>query len=133
MKAYLSLVETSKWRHAWPLHHLQLPQQGSRHLSGVFGVIIMPFGPVSEVRAGHQVLLQNVTVHVGIHVSLKLSSPVPAALMQPQTMMLPHPYMTVGKKQFSHYSSPGHRHTCWTPSEPHNFILVSSDHRTWFQ
>jgi len=37
----------------WPLHHLhlQLPQQGSCHLAGVFGVVIMPFGPVSEGRA----------------------------------------------------------------------------------
>ncbi len=31
------------WRHTWPLHHLhlQLHQQGSCHLGGVFGVIIM--------------------------------------------------------------------------------------------
>ncbi len=30
------------WRHTWPLHHLhlQLHQQGSSHLDGVFGVVI---------------------------------------------------------------------------------------------
>ncbi len=32
--------------------------------------------------------------------SMNRSSPVPAALMQPQTMMLPPPCMTVGKAQF---------------------------------
>ncbi len=56
------------------------------------------------------------------------SSPVPAALMQPQTMMLPSPCLTVGKAHFSWYSSPGRHHTCWTPSESNKFILVSSDH-----
>ncbi len=65
--------------------------------------------------------------------SMNRSSPVPAALMQPQTMMLPAPCLTVGKAQFSWYSSPGCHHTCWKPSEPNKFILVSSDHRTWFQ
>ncbi len=65
--------------------------------------------------------------------SMNRSSPVPAALMQPQTMMLPPPCLTVGKTQFSWYSSPGCRHTCWTPSEPNKFTLDSSDHRTWFQ
>ena len=44
--------------------------------------------------------------------SMNCSSPVLAALMQPQTMTLP------GRL---------------TPSEPNMFILVSSDHRTWFQ
>ncbi len=62
--------------------------------------------------------------------SMNRSSPVPAALMQPQTMMLPPPCLIVGKAQFSWYSSPGHRHTCWTPSESNKFILDSSDHRT---
>ncbi len=65
--------------------------------------------------------------------SMNRSSPVPAVVMQPQTMMLPPPCLTVGKTQFSWYSSPGHRHTCWTTSEPNKFIWVSSDHRTWFQ
>ncbi len=69
-----------------------------------------------------------------IHVSLnELQLPVPAALMQPQTMMLPPPCLTVGKAQFSWYSSPGRCHTCWTPSESNKFTLDSSDHRTWFQ
>ncbi len=65
--------------------------------------------------------------------SMNHSSPVPAVVMQPQTMMLPPPCLTVGKAQFSWYSSPGRRHTCWTPSESNKFTLDSSDHRTWFQ
>ncbi len=64
--------------------------------------------------------------------SMNRSSPVPAVVMQPQTMMLP-PHLTVGKAQFSWYSSTGHRHTCWTPSESNKFTLDSSNHRTWFQ
>ncbi len=48
-------------------------------------------------------------------------------------MTLPPPCLTVGKTHLSLYSSPGCRHTCLTPSEPYQFILVSSDHRTWFQ
>ncbi len=62
--------------------------------------------------------------------SMNCSTPVPAALMQ--TMTLPPPYLTVGKTHLSLYSSPGCRHTRLTPSEPNKFILVSSDHRTWF-
>ncbi len=65
--------------------------------------------------------------------SMNCSSPVPAALMLPQTMTLSPPCLTVGKTHLSLYSSPGCRHTCLTPSEPNKFILVSSDHRTWFQ
>ncbi len=65
--------------------------------------------------------------------SMNCSSPVPAVVMQPQTMMLPPPCFTVGKAQFYLYSSRGHRHTCWTPSESNKFLLDSSDHRTWFQ
>uniref|UniRef100_A0A672M8H2 [histone H3]-lysine(4) N-methyltransferase n=1 Tax=Sinocyclocheilus grahami TaxID=75366 RepID=A0A672M8H2_SINGR len=61
--------------------------------------------------------------------SMKCSSPVPATLMQPQTMTLPPPCLTVGKTHLSLYSSPGCRHTRLTPSEPNKFILVSSDHR----
>ncbi len=62
--------------------------------------------------------------------SMKCSSP--AALMQPQTMTLPAPCLTVGKIHLSLYSSPGCRHTHLTPSEPNKFILVSSDPRIWF-
>ncbi len=65
--------------------------------------------------------------------SMNCCSPVPAALMQPQTMTLPPPCLTVGKTHLSLYSSPGCRHTRLTPSEPNKFILVSSDHSTWFQ
>ncbi len=65
--------------------------------------------------------------------SMNCSSPVPAALMQPPTMTLSPPCLTVGKTHLFLYSSPGYRHTRLTPSEPNKFVLVSSDHRTWFQ
>ncbi len=55
------------WRHTWPLHHLHLQQQGSCHLGGVFGVVMLEN---SFLKGGHHLLLQNVTGHVGIHVSL---------------------------------------------------------------
>ncbi len=64
--------------------------------------------------------------------SMNCSSPVPAALVQLQTTTLPPPCLTVGKTHLSLYSSPGCRHTCLALSEPNKFILVSSDHRTWF-
>ncbi len=45
-----------------------------------------------------------------IHVSLNEPQLlVPAVVMQPQTTMLPPPCLTVGKAQFSWYSSPGRR------------------------
>ncbi len=65
--------------------------------------------------------------------SMNCSSPVLTALMQPQTMTLPPPCLTVGKTHLSLFTSPGCHHTCLTPSEPTTFILVSSDHMTWFQ
>ncbi len=34
-------------------------------------------------------------------------------LMQPQTMMLPPPCLTVGKAQFYWYFQPVRRHQCW--------------------
>ncbi len=55
--------------------------------------------------------------------SMNCSSPVPAALMQPQTMTLPPPCLSVGKTHLSLYSSPGCRHTRLTPSEPNKFYL----------
>ncbi len=64
---------------------------------------------------------------------INCSSRVPVVLMQPQTMTLPPPRLTVGKKHLSLYSSPGCLHTRLTPSEPNKCILVSSDHRIWFQ
>ncbi len=69
----------------------------------------------------------------GIMLCFSMSQYMSAALMQPQTMTLPPPCLTVGKTNLSLYSSPGCRHTRLTPSEPNKFILVSSDHRTWFQ
>ncbi len=65
--------------------------------------------------------------------SMNYSTPVPAALMQPQTMTLPPPCLTVGNTHLSLYSSLGCRHTSLPPSEPNTFILVLSNHRTWFQ
>ncbi len=61
--------------------------------------------------------------------SMNCSSPLPAALMQPQTITLPPPCLTVGKTHLSLYSSPDCSHTRLTSSEPNKFILVSSDHR----
>ncbi len=90
----------------------------------------LQFGTVSEGRASSSASECHSTCWIP---SMNHSSPVPAVLMQPQTMMLPPPCLTVGKAQFSWYSSPGRRHTCWTPSESNKFTLVSSDHRTWFQ
>ncbi len=55
---------------------------------------------------------------------MNCSSPVPAALMQPQTMTLLPPCLTVGKTHLSLYSSPGCRHTHLTPSEPNKFIFI---------
>ncbi len=122
------------WRHTWPLHHhhLQLHQQRSCHLGGVFRVVVMLEN--SFWREGiifcfrmSQYMLES------MFPSVNRSSPVPAVVMQPQTMMLPPPCLTVGKAQFSWYSSPERHHTCWTPSESNKFNLDSSDHRTWFQ
>ncbi len=59
--------------------------------------------------------------------SMNCSSPVPEALMQPQTTTLPPPCLTVGKTHFSLYSSPGCRHTPLTPSEPKS---LSWSHQT---
>ena len=61
------------------------------------------------------------------------SSPVLVALMQPQTMTLPPPWLTVCKTHLYLYSSPGCHHTMLRASEPNKFILVSSDHCTGFQ
>ncbi len=54
--------------------------------------------------------------------SMNCSSPVPAALMQPQTKTLPPPCLTVGKTHLSLYSSP-----CWHHL---NQISLSWSHQT---
>ncbi len=60
------------------------------------------------LKGGHHVLLQNVTVHVGIHVSLNEPQlPSTSSTHAARTMMLPPPCLIVGKIQFSWYSSPG--------------------------
>ena len=65
--------------------------------------------------------------------SMKCNPPKPAALIQPQTMTFPPPFLTVGMTHLSLYSSHGRRYTCLKPSEPNKLILISSDHKTWFQ
>ncbi len=93
------------WRHAWPVHHLypQLLSQGS----GRYHVGILPCGPVSEGRGSCSASVCNSTCW---HSWFPL---------QPQTMTLPPPCLTVGKTHLSLYSSPGCHHTRLTPSEPH--------------
>ncbi len=120
MPHVLSRVQV--WRHTWPLHHIHLQQQGSCHLGGVFGVVVMLEN--SFWREGiifcfrmSQYMLES------MFPSMNHSSLVTAVVMQPQTMMLPPSCLTVGKAQFSWYSSPGHHHTCWTPSESNKFTL----------
>ncbi len=86
------------WRHTWPLHHhhLQLHQQGSCHLGGVFGVVVMfensfwREGIIFCFRMS-QYMLES------MFPSMNRSSPVPAVVMQPQTMMLPPLCLTVGQ------------------------------------
>ncbi len=113
--------------HRLPLPSASLARQWSswRCVWGQYHVEILPCGPVCFSMSQYMLAFMVP--------SMKCSSPVPAALMQPQTMTLPPPCLTVGKTHLSLYTSPGCRHTRLTPSEPNTFILVSSDHRTWFQ
>ncbi len=90
------------WRHSWPLHHLQ---QGSCHLGAVFWVVMLE----------SIIFCFRMSQHI-LESSMNRSSPVPAVAMQTQTMNLP-PCLTVGKAQFSWYSSLAHRQTCWAPSQ----------------
>lgn len=104
------------WRHAWPVKTLypQFIEQGGDHLGGVFGVISM-FEYCSAAqfpKGGDHALCQYVTLHAGIHGSLN-ELYLPSALMQPHTMALPPPCLTVGT-HLSLFSPPGSRHT---PSE----------------
>ncbi len=123
------------WRRTWPLHHLHLHQQGSCHLGGVFRVIIMLENCHSAqfLKGGHHLLLQNVTVHVGIHVSLNepqlrsTSSTHAAPDHDATTTMLDCRQGTIFLVLLTRASP-----TCWTASEPNKFTLDSSDHRTWF-
>ncbi len=86
------------------------------------------------LKGGHHLLLQSVTVHLGIHVSLNEPQlPSTSSSHAAPDHDLTTTCLTVGKAQFSWYSSPGHRHTSWTPSKSNKFNLDSSDHRTWFQ
>ncbi len=101
------------WRHTRPLHHLHLWQQDICHLGGVFGVVVMLEN--SFLREGI-IFCFSVSKYMleSMFPSMNRSSPVPAVIMQPHTMKLAPPCSTAGKAQFSWYSSPGHRHTCWT-------------------
>ncbi len=118
-----------------PLPSASLARQWSswRCVWGRYHVGILPCGPVSKGRGSCSAPVCHTTCWHSWFPLMNCSSPVPAALMQPQTMTLPPPCLTVGKTHLSLYSSPGCRHTCLTPSELNKFILVSSDHRTWFQ
>ncbi len=99
------------WRHTWPLHHRQLQQQGSCYLGGVFGVVML------ENSFWREGIMLCFRMSQYMFISMNRSSPAPAVVMQPQTMMLPPPCLAVGKAQFSWYSSLGRHHTCWTSSE----------------
>ncbi len=92
------------WRHTWPIHHLQLHQQVSVILTVCLGWLLCWKTAVQHSfwREGiifcfrmSQCMLES------MFPSINRSSPVPAVLMQPQTMMLPPPWLTVGKAQFS--------------------------------
>ncbi len=125
------LSRVQVWRHTWQLHHLHLQQQGSCHLGGVFGVVMFENsfwreGIIFYFRIS-QYMLES------MFPSMNRSSPVPAVVMKPQTMMLLPPCLIVGKAQFSWYSSPGRHHTFWTPSESNKFTLdsCSSNSCSW--
>ncbi len=97
------------WWHTWSLHHLHLQQQGSCHLGGVFGVVMLENSFWREGIFFCFIMSQHMLE--SMFPSMNRSSPVPAVVMQPQTMMLPPPCLTIGKAQFSWYSSRGRRHT----------------------
>ncbi len=99
------------WRHTWPHHHLQLQQQGSCHLGGMFGVVVM-----LENSFWREGIIFLHSLESMFH-SMNRSSPVPAVVMQPQTMMLPPPCLTVGKSTIVlallTRASPHMMHTIW--------------------
>ncbi len=102
----------SSWRCVWGRYHVGIMRPGLR-------------------REGIMLCFSRSQYMLAFMVpSMNCSS---AALMQPQTTTLSPPCLTVGKTHLSFYSSPGCRHTRLIPSEPNTFILVPSDHRTWFQ
>ncbi len=110
-----------------------LPSPSAARAVVILVVCLLCWKTVSEGRASSSASECPQYMLESMFPSMNHSSPVPAVVMQPHTMMLLPPCLTVGKAQFSWYSSPGRRHTCWTPSESNKFILISSDHRTWFQ
>ncbi len=117
------------WRHAWPVitFTLSILEVCLGSLS-FWNTALRP----SLRREGIMLCFSMSQYMLAFMVpSMNCSSPVPAALMQPQTMTLPPPCLTVGKTHLSLYSSPGCRHTRLTPSEPNKLILVSSDYRTF--
>ncbi len=86
------------------------------------------------LKGGHHLLLQNVTVHVGIHVSFNepqlpsTSSTHAAPDHDATTTMLDCRQGTIFLVLLTRVSP----HMLDT-SEPNKFTLDSSDHRTWFQ
>ena len=61
------------------------------------------------------------------------TSPTPFQPIQPHTMMFPPPNFTVSSTFLSISPSPAFFHTHCFPSDPILFILVLSDHMTFFQ
>ncbi len=112
------------WRHAWPVSHLY-----SQLLSKAVVVLEVCLWSLSCWNTALRLSLRR----EGNMLCFSMSQYKSAALTQPQTMTLAPPCLTVGKTHLYLYSSPGGHHTCLTPSGPNKFILVSSDHRTWFQ
>ncbi len=98
--------------HRLPLPSASLARQWSswRCVWGRYHVGILPCGPVSEGRGSCSA--SACSVNFGIHVpSMNCSFSVPAALMQPQTMTLPPPCLTVGQTHLSLFSW---NHVLWS-------------------
>ena len=68
-----------------------------------------------------------------IRPSVKWSSPTPLALMDPQTISLPPPPLTILTMCWGWSGPPCFHHPQTRPSNCIWLILVSSDQRTWFQ
>ena len=125
-----------KSRDAWPVHHLSLFCKAVVVLEVCLGSLSCwnTALPPSFWMEGIM-LCCSISQYMleFMFPSMKCNSPLPAALMQPQTMTFPPPCLTVGMAHLSLYSSPGRCHACLRPSEPNKLNFISSDHRTWFQ
>ncbi len=96
----------------------------SCHLGGVFGVVILENSFWRGGGGGASSSASECHSTCWIHVSLNEPQlPSTSSRHAAQTMMRPPARLTVGKAEVSWYSSPGRRHTCWTPSESNKFTL----------